>query len=104
MLAHRFEGEAAPGPGEDCVRPARSVFDSIHASIVGDPTRSSLKLRVAAVRVKLERGAVWRQGWVDTRDMWTDGGLMCTAAAAVIRARSRSIETGDAESEYGEVE
>ncbi len=57
----------------DCVCDAKSVFDTINASDVGDPTESPLKLRVIALRDRLERGILKRLWWADTRDMLADG-------------------------------
>ncbi len=72
MLAHKLEGGAL-SPGVDCVCDAKSVFDAINASDVGDPTESPLKLHVIALRDKLERGIIKRLWWADTRDMLADG-------------------------------
>ena len=52
---------------------AKSVFDAVRASDVGDPAESSLKLHVVALRDKLERGILRRFWWAGTRDMLADG-------------------------------
>ena len=60
-------------PPRDAVIDARSVFDCLAATDLGELVEGSLKLHVLSLRERLSTGALRRLYWSDTRDMLADG-------------------------------
>ena len=60
-------------PPVEAVIDARSVFDCLAASDMGDLVEGSLKLHVLALRERLLSGTISALWWTDTRDMLADG-------------------------------
>ena len=60
-------------PPADAAVDARSVFDCLAVSDMGELTEGSLKLHVLSARERLEKQILRRLYWSDTRDMLADG-------------------------------
>ena len=60
-------------PKAEAVVDARSVFDCLAATDVGELVEGSLKLHVLALRERLLSGTLSALWWTDTRDMLADG-------------------------------
>ncbi|CAK0808244.1 unnamed protein product, partial [Prorocentrum cordatum] len=60
-------------PPVDAAVDARSVFDCLAATDVGELVEGSLKLHVLSLRERLQSGTLRRLFWTDTRDMLADG-------------------------------
>ena len=71
-LAALFESGGLK-PECEAVIEARSVFDCLAASDVGELVEGSLKLHVLSIRERLVSGTLHRLWWSDTRDMLADG-------------------------------
>jgi len=71
-LAALFESDGLE-PECEAVVDARSVFDCLAASDVGELVEGSLKLHVLSIRERLLSGTLHRLWWSDTRDMLADG-------------------------------
>ncbi len=60
-------------PPADAAVDARSVFDCLAATDIGELVEGSLKLHVLSLRERLQSGTLRRLFWTDTRDMLADG-------------------------------